>query len=362
MKLVFTVINALNTDQRMQRICTSLHNAGYEVTLIGLKHSKSKALVPQAFKQKRITVWFTKSMLFYTEYNLKLFFNLLFTKADVYCAIDLDTIVPVYLTSIIKNKKRVYDAHELFTELNEVVSRPVILKCWTAVEKFCVPKFKYGYTVNGFIQNYFEKQYQVKYEVIRNLPLANAQINMKHSDEKFIIYQGAVNKGRGFKQLVEAMQTVSIPLHIYGTGNEIENLEQWINEFEVQDKVILKGEVNPQELKQITPTAFCGVTIFEPLGLNQTYSLANRFFDYMMAGIPQVCVDYPEYQTINNQYQFASLVSNIKPKTLSIALNNLVDDSVLYQQLKINASNAQQNLNWQQEEKKLVEFWKNICI
>lgn len=345
----------------MQRICTSLQNAGYNVLLVGVQHKKSKPLQPQVFQQRRIKLWCSKGIFFYVEFNLKLFFKLLFTEAHVYCAIDLDTIIPVYLTSTLKNKKRVYDAHELFTELNEVVSRPKVLKVWKAVEKFCVPKFKHGYTVNEFIKNYFTKNYGVNYAVIRNLPLHSESISTKTGTEKFIIYQGAVNKGRGFKQLIEAIQDVSTPLHIYGTGNEIENVKQWIKEFAVQEKVIVKGEVNPAELQQITPTAFCGITIFEPLGLNQIHSLANRFFDYMMAGIPQICVGYPEYKIINDEFGFAYLVNDIEPNTLAKALNNLVENDVLYKQLKQNAIYAQQHLNWQQEEKKLLNFWKSIC-
>lgn len=345
----------------MQRICTSLQHAGYNIKLVGVKFKQTNPLTNQIFEQDRIAIWCKQSIFFYIEYNLKLFFYLLFAKADVLCAIDLDTILPVYFTSIIKNKKRVYDAHELFTELNEVISRPRVLKCWRSIEQFCVPKFKYGYTVNNFIQQYFTKTYKVNYEVVRNLPLNNNEPKPEPNAENFIIYQGAVNKGRGFKQLIQAMQNVNIPLHIYGTGNEIENVKQWIADFGVTDKVILKGEVNPSALKNITPTAFCGITIFEPLGLNQTYSLANRFFDYMMAGIPQVCVAYPEYQQINNEYPFALMINNIEPNSLATALNNLVNNSVLYQQLKLNAINAQQHLNWQQEEKKLLLYWKSIC-
>lgn len=345
----------------MQRICTSLHHAGYDVWLIGVQNKQSKPLQKQVFNQKRIKIWFSKSFLFYAEYNIRLFFYLLCTKAQVYCAIDLDTIVPVYLTSILKSKQRVYDAHELFTELNEVVSRPLVLKFWKAIEKFCVPKFKYGYTVNRFIKSYFTTKYGVEYEVIRNLPISKNSNTAKANKETFILYQGAVNKGRGFKQLIEAMQAVSIPLHIYGTGNELENVKQWIIEFKVQEKVILKGEVNPEQLQKITPTALFGLTIFEPLGLNQTYSLANRFFDYMMAGIPQICVAYPEYEAINNKHQFAFLINNIEPQTIATALNNLVHNAVLYQQLKQNAIIAQQYLNWQTEEKTLLQFWRNIC-
>jgi hypothetical protein len=96
------------------------------------------SLTPQAFKQKRLNCFFEKGFLFYTEYNLRLFFFLLFQKADIICAIDLDTILPVYFVTALKKQKRVYDAHELFTEQKEVItSRSFILSGWRLKDLRC---------------------------------------------------------------------------------------------------------------------------------------------------------------------------------------------------------------------------------
>ena len=77
------------------------------------------------------------------------------------------------------------------------------------------------------------------------------------------------------------------------------------------------GYVIPHELKQITPTAYIAVTLFEQTGLNQYYSLSNRFFDYIMAAVPQVCVDYPEYKTINDKYNIALMIDDTKEETIA---------------------------------------------
>ena len=80
---------------------------------------------------------------------------------DAVCAIDLDTILPVYFVSIIKGITRVYDAHELFTEQKEIVTRPRIQKIWLQIEKFSVPKFKNGYTVNQFIVDELNRRHNI---------------------------------------------------------------------------------------------------------------------------------------------------------------------------------------------------------
>ncbi|MBX2930539.1 MAG: glycosyltransferase [Chitinophagaceae bacterium] len=345
----------------MQRICTSLSKQGYVVTLIGRKLKTSKPLPLFNFSTKRLFCWFHKGILFYIEYNIRLFIYLLWHRFDAYCAIDLDTIIPNYFASIIKGRKRVYDAHELFTEQKEIITRPFIHSVWLSIEKYFVPRFKQGYTVNNFIKEELNRRYKVQYEIIRNIPIKKEYHTTANTQqEKFIIYQGAVNEGRSFETLIPAMRYIDCRLIICGKGNFFEQTKQLITQYNVQDKVILKGYVSPSALDKLTPTALFGLTLFEKTGLNQFYSLANRFFDYMMAGIPQICVGYPEYKTINDKYQIALLVNDTDETTLVQAINKLLNDTTLYQQIKNNCLQARETLNWEMEEEKLIKFWHSV--
>jgi glycosyltransferase involved in cell wall biosynthesis len=360
-KIIFTVTNDLSYDQRMHRIAGSLANVGHDVLLVGRKMKDSVSPGSLPFHTKRLQCFFTKGVLFYAEYNLRLFFFLLFQKAAIIGAIDLDTILPVYFVTLIKKQKRVYDAHELFTEQKEIISRPIIQTIWLAIERFAVPKFKKGYTVNNFIATEFLQRYGLNYEVIRNLPRLSQlteQDNMLK--EKWIIYQGAVNEGRCFETLIPAMKEVNAKLFIYGKGNFFEETKKLIKQYHLEDKVILCGTIVPDELAIVTPNAYLGITLFELTGMNQFYSLSNRFFDYTMAGIPQVCVNYPAYQEINHQHKIAYLLDNTETETISRALNNLLVDDVLYAELKGNCMKARTVLNWENEEKILLAFYNAL--
>ena len=360
-KIVFTVTNDLNYDQRMQRICTSLSNAGFAIMLVGRRLNNSLQLPNFNFNAKRIKCVFNKGFLFYSEYNIKLFFFLLTNKFDVYGAIDLDTIAPNYFASALKRKKRMYDAHELFTEQKEIITRPLVHKFWLSIEQFFVPKFKKGYTVNIFIQQELNRRYNVNYSIIRNLPV-KIQFNttIQNTNSNFIIYQGAVNEGRSFETLIPAMLQVNCNLLICGKGNFFEQTKQLIYQHKLQHKIELRGYVNPEELKTITPTALIGLTLFEKTGLNQYYSLSNRFFDYIMAGIPQVCVGYPEYKAINDKYEIALLINVTDESTIADAINELLNNKELHKQLQNNCIKARELLNWENEEKDLLQFWKNV--
>jgi glycosyltransferase involved in cell wall biosynthesis len=359
-QIIFTVTNDLNFDQRMIRICRSLAAAGYQVTLIGRQLRSSPPLIKQPFHQIRLRCIFKKGFAFYAEYNFRLFFRMLFTKVDCICAIDLDTIIPVFICSYLKRAKRVYDAHELFCEMKEVVTRPSRYKIWKWIEKTFVPHFKYGYTVCGPIALEFKKLYKKDYPVIRNLPYYHLPAFSPDFQNPFFLYQGAVNEGRSFETLIPAMKRVNAPLHIYGDGNFLDQVKVMIHENDLGSKVLLKGKAHPEVLRTITASAFAGITLFENNGLSNYYSLANRFFDYIMAGIPQVCVDYPAYREINQQYEVALLIADTSSNSIQKALNLLLSDSVLYQRLQQNCILARNELTWQQEEKKLINFYQ--CI
>lgn len=358
-QLVFCVTNDLNFDQRMQRICGTLSAAGYNVTLIGRESTDSPPLKPRPWREIRIPVKAQKGWLMYASYNWKLFQQLRKLDADAICAIDLDTIIPVWLVSKLKKTTRIYDAHELFTEQKEVVTRPAIHRFWKLIERFFVPRFSLGYTVNGFIRDYFQTAYGVDYAVIRNMPLKRTELP-KQADPSFILYQGAINEGRCFEQLVPAMRGIQAELHIYGKGNFESQLRKLVQDYQLSDKIKIFQSVEPEQLKNVTSQSSLGLTLFEKTGLNQEYSLANRFFDYMMAGIPQVCVNFPVYKSINNDHRFALTISNTEPATIAKAVNKLLNDPVLYAELQSNALQAREILNWEAESATLLQFYQNL--
>ncbi len=359
--IYFTVTTDLSYDQRMIRICRSLAKAGFMVTLVGRKLVQSKSLLNEPFRQKRLTCFFTKGKFFYAEYSARLFFYLLTKKMDALCAIDLDTIIPVYCISRLKKVKRIYDAHELFCEMKEIVTRPRIYKTWKKIEQKTVPHFTNGYTVNKLIAEEFRKMYGVNYEVIRNI--AKQKINtpsLVNKSSNYILYQGAVNEGRSFETLIPAMKKVNAPLYICGDGNLMKEVKNMVVANGLTKKVFFKGMIPPAELEQYTSAAKIGITIFENKGLSNYYSLANRFFDYINCFIPQICVAYPVYKEINEKYEVALLVNDTCEETLSTAINELLNNTHLWQRLHENCKKAAQDLNWENEEKKLIQFYNNL--
>jgi len=360
-KLIFTVTTDLTYDQRMIRICNSLAQAGYHVLLVGVQRRHSAPLADAAYRQKRLPVFFPKGKLFYAEYNTRLFFYLLFARMDAVCAIDLDTILPCWLVSRLRRIRRVYDAHELFCEMKEVVTRPAIYKMWKWVERLCVPDFRNGYTVNSIIAEEFKKMYGLQYDTIRNIALLEPFIPPARK-ERFILYQGAVNEGRCFETLVPAMAQVNARLLVCGDGNFMPQARALVKQYGLEEKVIFKGRLAPDELRKLTRTAWIGITLFDNTGKSNYYSLANRFFDYIQAGIPQLCMDYPAYRALNNLYEVAVLIKDPGTENIAASLNSLLGDETTWQRLADHCQKAKQSFNWQEEEKKLIAFYNRLFL
>jgi glycosyltransferase involved in cell wall biosynthesis len=347
----------------MQRICRTLSKAGHEVTLVGRKQRSSVPVVDEPYNQKRIVCLFEKGFLFYAEYNIRLFFYLLNAKADVVCSIDLDTLGAATLATFFRSFQLVYDAHEHFTEMEEVIRRPLVKAVWKTIERWSIPHVSGAYTVSQTIADDFNNQYGIEMSVVRNMAVFDeAYTPVNNFSKRTILYQGAVNEGRGLFQLAEAMHQVDAQLLICGKGSIYNALNEFVVYNNLQQKVKLLGYVKPVELLAITRKATVGITLFEAMGRSNYFSLANRYFDYLQAGIPQIAMNYPEYRNLNNVHEVACLIDDVKTPLIAAAMNKLLEDTTYFDSLHKAACAARQEWNWQQESEKLTDFYARLSL
>ena len=358
-RIYFTVTNDLSYDQRMHRICHSLATHGFEVVLVGRQRKNSLPLQQKPFFQKRLKCFFDKGILFYAEYNLRLFFYLITRKMDGLCAIDLDTVLPCLMVTALKSVPRIYDGHEFFTEMKEVRTRPLVQRFWLAIERWTLPRFRFGYTVSQSLADEFNRRYHTNFTVVRNLPLLRP-LDQLEKKEKFLLAQGAVNEGRAFEYLIPAMKYLDVKLKICGDGNFMEQLKELIRANGVADKVELTGMLLPEALWPITQSATLGLGLADREGIHQFLALPNKFFDYIHAGLPQLAMAYPEYEKINREFKVAVLTDSLEPENIARTIRLMMQDEALLQELHMNCLKAREVYCWQEEEKILTAYYKNI--
>ena len=125
-------------------------------------------------------------------------------------------------------------------------------------------------------------------------------------------------------------------------------------------KINFKGYVPPNDLTAFTRTASIGITLFEDTSLSNRLSLANRFFDYMHYAVPQLCIQYPEYEKVNAQFEVASLIADVTPDNIAACLNKMLTDTNYYNSLRNNCLQARQKYCWQEETKTLLATYNQI--
>ncbi len=350
----------------MQRICSTLSNAGYEVELVGRILPTSIELNTSLnFKQTRIKCIFKKGKLFYIEYNIRLIFYLLNQKFNTICSVDLDTLLAGGMVSKILNINLFFDAHEHFTEVPEVTNRKFTKYVWSKIAKIFIPKAKLCYTVGPALAQIFEELYNNKFEVILNVPIknepdSNNDISGYNINKPYILYQGALNKSRGLEQSILAMQQVeNTLLVIAGEGDLSLELRDLVIKNNLENKVMFLGFIKPTELKKLTANAKIGLNLLEHNGESYYYSLANKFFDYLQAGVPCLCANFPEYIAINNQFNCCKLI-NSEVDTIAKEISYLLNNEAVYSLLSKNALEASENYNWSVEKDKLLKMYQKF--
>lgn len=365
-KLVFAVTNDLTYDRRMFRICTTLAEAEADVLLVGRKLKDSLSFHPGIFRIKRLKCFFNQGFLFYAEYNIRLFFYLLFTPFNIACACDLDTALAVRLAAGMKAKKTVYDAHEFFTEVPEVTERKWVKTVWNFIGKLTIPGFDLRYTVGEELASLMAREYNAIFHVIRNIP-SWTQISPEAREHrhtgKILLYQGALNIGRGLEVLISAMKELpDWELWLAGEGDISALLRRQAEELQVADRVTFLGWIYSQDLPEYMAKARLGINLRESGSLNDYYSLPNKFFDFIHAGLPSINMNYPEYARICSRYNVSKLIEDVTIDSVLEAVRWFESNPAEYRNMVDACHDASKELSWVHESSKLVTLWNEVIL
>lgn len=362
-KISITVINDLVTDQRMHRIAESLVREGFHVSVIGRQLKSSLSLQEALFSHHRYKMLFRKGPLFYAFFNLRLFFSLLFMRRpSLFIAIDLDTLPANFLVSRIRKLPLLYDSHEYFTEVPELINRPGTKKIWERIEKSILPKLRYATAVSESIANTYSEKYGIPFETVRNVSFSRElqeypEFNQIYSSKYKIIYQGALNLGRGIELMIKAMAFLEeATLFVVGDGDLSDELHKIADDEPYPGRIIFTGKIAPAELHRITCQCNLGLSLEEDMGLNYRMALPNKIFDYVQARIPVCCSDLPEMSALIHTHGIGEICRKRTPKGLAEQMREMLENSEKIASWKKNLTQAADELCWEKEQDKLLKI------
>jgi len=327
-------------------------------------------LPDRSYRMKRMNLLFEKGPLFYAEFNFRLFLFLLFHKMDLLFSNDLDTLMPNFLISKLKSKPLVYDSHEYFTETPELVNRKFVQGTWKKIEAWIFPKLKDVITVNDSIANLFEKDYGIDVAVVRNIPpnrLPDENVTKPKIavplDKPIIVLQGSgINIQRGAEELVEAMQFVEVAhLLIIGGGDVIKDLKKMAKDLKLDQKITFLPKMPFEELSFYTKQASLGLTLDKDTNINYRFSLPNKLFDYIHAGVPVLASPLFEIKKIIDDYRVGETILNHEPTQIAQHITTIINNKEKLAEYKSNCKIAAKKLNWDIEKQTLINILKKYA-
>ncbi|MCU0377530.1 MAG: glycosyltransferase [Bacteroidales bacterium] len=369
MKALIAVISDLSTDMRVMKHASLMKEMGFDVTLIGRKGANAPSLTMFPAKTIRLRVPFRRGPLMYLSYNILLLFQLLFRRADIYVSNDLDTLLPCFIASRFYSKPLIYDAHEYFTGQYGLPERRFKQRLWKQMEKWILPRVRHMMTVSESIASLYRQEYGVNPVVIRNMapspehiiPVNRSEI-AAHDEDLLVVYQGAgINPGRGTDELIDSMSSLDgVILIIIGSGDIIDDVRQSVCERGLKDRVKFFPRMPWEQMMSYTMCCDAGLSLDTDTCLNQRFSLPNKLFDYIAAGIPVVVSPLPEVSSVVKNYSCGIILNDVEPESIRAALSSLRDNRAILTSLKEGVAMARKELTWEKEMKKEQELFQSV--
>lgn len=306
--------------------------------------------------------------MFYAEFNFRLFFFLLFKKADLFLSNDLDTLLANYLASAIRHLPLVHDCHEYFRGVPELNGRPGTRRVWKIIEDYIFPKLNIVYAVNASIAHIYQEEYRKEVKVIQNMPFRKTIGKSKTKkelgipeDHRIILYQGAVNVDRGLDEAIESMKYLktNATLLIIGNGDVLGKLKKQVVEKGLSEKVMFTGQIPLENLPSYTMMADIGLSIEKDVSLNYHFCLPNKFLDYIQANVPVLISPLVEMKAIVEKYNIGEMITSHDPVYLAEKMDEMLDNKEKLAFYRENLKIAATELCWENEEKELIGIYQN---
>jgi glycosyltransferase involved in cell wall biosynthesis len=377
--ICFTFLGDIQYDSRLYKCAKSLLEKGFRVSAVttGEKgHQTStdqsgerldlpginlkRVLLPQVASGKRR----------FLSFYLKSFWPTLKTNANCYFASDLYSLPTAYLTARLRHAKLAYDSRELYSSIAALHRRKRTQRFWSYVERKIIPRTDVVFTVNGSLAESISNRYSTrKPTTLLNCPFRQAiqksdrlrtVLSIPH-DARILLYQGGLQIGRGIHIMLSVIKKVpDTVLVLMGSGKLRSEILEIIKREKLDQKVFLLDAVPVTQLLGYTSSADVGLCLIENLGASYYYSLPNKLFEYVVAGVPVVASNFPEITGFVESNKVGLVVDPDKEDDVVGAIEQLLTDAEMHLECVKNCLRAANRYTWENESLKLVRAIENL--
>lgn len=343
------------TDTRIYiKECCSLQKAGHEVFLVGRGESTERSnvhIVGCGEPKGRM-----ERFLFFSK---KVYRKALELDCEVYHFHDPDLLR--YAGKLKKKGKRViFDSHEDVPAqiMNKTwiprIFREFVAKAYRKYETCMVKKADAVVAATPYIAEKFQGRAK-RIEVLNNYPRLDDILFHSEPFEKreaLVCYVGGVSEARGERIMLEAMKRVDGKLIIAGKHEK-----QKIEDGGIVEYI---GQIDRKAVNQVYGQAVAGLVVLKSCK-NYVNSQPIKMYEYMAAGLPVICSDFPEWRGLMEETRAGIYVNPEDPDAVAEAVNYLLAHRKEGQEMGRRGRQAvEQRFSWAAEEKKLLALYQGL--
>ena len=366
MRICFLILNSFDVDSRARLICQDILDAGFDLDIIATVGGKMQSFGKAKIHRIAQPVWPIGQMRF-IWYSLKAATLARNLKADVYHAVDLDTLWMACAAAKKTGGRIVYESRELYTEQLSLYKRHIPKSFWGMLENKLIKKIDAVVTVSESIADELARRYGIsKPEVVMNVAGTtpkDERVDFRRAygiDSKFLLlFQGVLRPGQGINRVLRAIVSLpNVAFVVVGDGPDKPEIEKQVRELGLESRVIFTGAVSPDKLAGYTAGADAGVMLIEPLALNSYLALPQKLFQYISAGVPPIVSNLPELRRTVDENNLGLVLGETSTEKDTKAIDEFLQNSL--GQAKKACHIAGKKFRWEIEGRKLIEIYKRL--
>jgi len=266
-------------------------------------------------------------------------------------------------------KPVVYDVHEDYPAAT--LSKSWLPKWCRLLVSKAVDMFerRYAMNIDGVIVAWPRIMERFKYHpriiLINNYPyqdeLNSADVTETERNSGLFVYVGGLSSIRGILEMIKAVEMGRGKFKLVLGGNWTS--DAYKNKCQAEpgwQYCEYKGYVDRNEMRKLYARAQAGLIAFFPEP-NHIYSMPNKIFEYMSAGLPMIASDLPIQKSIVEDVGCGLIADARSPEEIYKTMCWLFDHPDSAEKMgKAGQKAVKEKYNWEQEVQKLIAFYKTI--
>lgn len=368
MRICFFILNPFDYDSRARLICHDILAKGWKLDIIATTGAESSDFEGAPIHRIPQHSWPSRKRRF-IEYNIRAARIARHLDADIYHAVDLDTLWAAENAARKKRRKLLYESRELYTEMLTLNGRPFVKKIWQILENRLIHRADAIVTINLPIATELARRYSIaEPPVVLNVAPKNQQMDAidlrkeyKLDCKHILIYQGILRPGQGIIRAIDLIANLpDTGLVIVGDGPMRGEIELKMNELKINNRIRLTGMINPDMLASYTKGADAGLLLMEAEALNNRLALPQKIFQYISAGVPPIVTPLPCLREIVESDNIGLVLEEKTSFSDSLKVSEFLNSKC--QHAAQNCIAVNDKFCWQTEGQKLIRIYENLII